>query len=159
MVSEVQDSREQISISAPNPEPGAVFTYYIRDEFKTLKEKRRDAEKEKQKKGEDIKYPSYTELRNESEEPEAYLLFTITDETGNVIRNIKTSPSKGINRLTWDFRYNTTTPVSMEPFDASIPWNEPPRGYMVVPGKYFVSLSKFQDGKFTPLCRSGCIHL
>lgn len=137
--------------SAPNPEVGAVFTYYLKDEFKTLKEKRRDEEKEKQKKGEDIKYPSYQILKSEQEEPESYLLFTITDEAGNVVRKIKTEGKKGVNRLVWNFRYTPFTPVSLEPFDNSVPWNEPDKGYMVVPGKYFVSLSKFEDGKFTAL--------
>lgn len=137
--------------SAPNPEVGAVFTYYIKNEFKTLKEKRRDEEKEKQKKGEDIRYPVYETLKAEQEEPEAYLLFTISDEQGNVIRKIKTEAKKGVNRLVWNFRYNAFTPISLEPFDNSVPWIEPDKGYMVVPGKYFVSLSKFENGTFTEL--------
>ena len=41
--------------------------------------------------------------------------------------------------------------MSLKPFDDSVPWNEPDKGYMVVPGKYSVSLSKFEDGKFTEL--------
>jgi photosystem II stability/assembly factor-like uncharacterized protein len=137
--------------TAPNPKVGAVFTYYLKDDIKSLKERRRDEEKEKQKKNEDIKYPPYTTLLNEKEEPEAYLLFTITDEDGNVIRKIKADPKKGVNRIVWDFRYNPFTPVSLKPVDESIPWNQPDLGYMVVPGKYNVSLSKFQDGKFTDL--------
>jgi photosystem II stability/assembly factor-like uncharacterized protein len=137
--------------SAPNPEVGAVFTYYLKDEFKTLKDLRRDEEKKKQKNKEDIKYPSYETLKSEQEEPEAYLLFTISDETGNVIRKIKTEAKKGVNRLVWNFRFTPVTPVSLEPFDDSVPWVEADKGYMVVPGKYFVSLSKFQDGKFTEL--------
>ena len=137
--------------SAPNPEPGAVFRYYLKDEIKSLKEQRRDAEKEKQKKNEEIKYPDYNTLMSEKEEPENYLLFTVSDEKGEVIRKIKTDPKKGINSVVWDFRYNPFTPVSLEPFDASVPWNEPDLGYMVVPGKYTVSLSKFVDGKFTEL--------
>ncbi len=137
--------------SAPNPEVGAVFTYYLKDEFKSLKEKRRDEEKEKQKKGEDIKYPSYQTLQAEQEEPETYLLFTITDESGNIVRKIKTDAKKGVNKLVWNFRYTPPTPVSLEPFDDSVPWTEEDKGYMVVPGKYFVSLSKFQDGKFSDL--------
>ena len=36
--------------STPNPDIGAVFTYYVKDDFKSLKQKRRDLEKEKQKK-------------------------------------------------------------------------------------------------------------
>ena len=136
--------------SASNPEVGAVFTYYLNDEFKTLKEKRRDEEKKKQKNKEDIKYPSYETLKGEQEEPEAYLLFTITDETGNTIRKIKTEAKKGVNRIVWVFRYTPFTPISIEPID-DVPWLEADKGYMVVPGKYFVSLSKFQDGKFTEM--------
>jgi photosystem II stability/assembly factor-like uncharacterized protein len=137
--------------SAPNPEVGAVFTYYLKDEFKTLKEKRRDDEKKKQKNNEDIKYPDYETLKSELEEPESYLLFTVIDDAGNVIRKIKTEVRKGVNRLVWNFRYPPFTPVSLEPFDETVPWNEPDKGYMVVPGKYFVSLSKFQDGKYAEL--------
>ena len=137
--------------SAPNPKVGAVFTYYLKNDIKSLKEKRRDEEKEKQKKKEDIKYPSYNTQLNEKEEPEAYLLFTVTDNQGNVVRKIKTDPKKGVHRIVWDFRYDPFTPISLKPFDNSIPWNQPDLGYMVVPGKYKVSLSKFQDGKFTEL--------
>ncbi len=137
--------------NVPNPEVGAVFTYYIKDSFKTLKEKRRDQEKELQKKGEDIKYPSYTELKNEKDQPGAFLLFTVADEKGNVIRRIKTNITKGVNRIVWDFRYDVVTPISMDPFDDSVPWNEPDRGNMVVPGKYTVSLSEFADSVFTEL--------
>ena len=148
--------------SAPNPEVGAVFTYYLKDEFKTLKEKRRDEEKEKLKKNEDIKYPTYNTLMNEQEEPDAYLLFTISDAQGNVVRKIKTEATKGVNRITWNFRYTPVTPVSLEPFDDSVPWIEPDKGFMVVSGKYFVSLSKFQDGQFTELVSSqefNCVPL
>jgi photosystem II stability/assembly factor-like uncharacterized protein len=134
-----------------NPEVGAVFTYYIKDSFKSLMDKRRDHEKELQKKGEDIDYPSYAELKKEKEEPGAFLLFTIADEQGNVIRKIRTGLTKGVNRIVWDFRYDVVTPISTEPFDESIPWNEPERGNMVVPGKYTVSLSEFVDSAFTEL--------
>ena len=137
--------------AAANPEVGAVFTYYLKDDIKTLEEKRRDEEKEKQKKKENIKYPSYNSLLNEKEEAEPYILFTILDEQGNVIRKIKTEPKKGVNRIVWDFRYNPFTPVSLKPFDNSVPWIQPDLGYMVLPGNYKVSLSKFQDEKFSEL--------
>ncbi|MGD8307451.1 MAG: glycosyl hydrolase [Ignavibacteria bacterium] len=137
--------------SAPNPDVGAVFTYYLKDEIKSLKEKRRESEKETVKEGGDIKYPLYEQLKKEQEEPDAYLLFTINDENGNVVRKIKTNPRKGVNRIVWDFRYNVFTPISLTPFDDTVPWNEPDRGYMVVPGNYNVSLSKFENGAFTEL--------
>jgi hypothetical protein len=137
--------------SAPNPEVGAVFTYFIKDEYKSLQDKRRDAEKELQKKGEDLSFPSYDTLKKEKEQPESFLLFTITDAQNNVVRKIKTDIKKGVNRLVWDFRYNTFGPISITPFDDSVPWNEPDKGYMVLPGKYYVSFSEFEDGKFKEL--------
>lgn len=137
--------------SAPNPEIGAVFTYYLKDGFKTLKDIRREKEKELQKDKNDVKHPSYEQLKMEADESEKYLLFTITDESGNVVRKIKTGATKGINRIVWDFRYSPFYEISLQPFDDSIPWNDPPLGYMVVPGNYKVSLSKFEEGKFTEL--------
>ena len=91
------------------------------------------------------------ELKKEMEEPEPYLLFTITDEQGKTVRKIKTKAKKGVNRIVWDFRYDKFTPVSLKQPDNSVPWNEPDLGYMVVPGKYNVSLSKFENGKLTEL--------
>jgi photosystem II stability/assembly factor-like uncharacterized protein len=137
--------------TAPNPKPGAVFTFYMKKEIKSLKDQRIDSEKVEQKKGEDIKYPTYETQLKEQEEQKPYLLFTVTDEEGNVVRKIKEDPKKGVQRITWDFRYAPFTPVTFTPFDNSIPWNDPSLGYMVVPGKYKVSLSKFEDGKFTEL--------
>jgi photosystem II stability/assembly factor-like uncharacterized protein len=137
--------------AAPNPETGAVFTYYIRDQFKSAKEKRRETEKELQEKGEDIAYPPYAVLQEERDEIKPYLLFTITDEGGHTIRKIRQEVSKGIHRVVWDFRYAPFTPVDLEAPDRSVPWEDPELGYMVVPGKYYVSLKKFSDGKFTEL--------
>jgi len=137
--------------SAPNPETGAVFSYYIRDEHKSKKEMRREREKERQKKEEDLEYPSYKTLREEMEETDPFLLFTITDERGNTIRKIKKEISKGINRLVWDFRYAPFSSVSLQAPDQSVPWEDPDLGYMVVPGTYKVSLKKFEGGMFSEL--------
>ncbi len=139
--------------SAPNPPFGAVFTYYLKNDIKSLKEQRRDNEKNEQKKGKDIKYPSYQRLLSEKEEPKSYLLFTVTDEQGHVIRKLKTEARKGVNRIIWNFRYAPFVPVSLKKPDNSIPWNQPDLGYMVVPGKYKVSLSEYADGKFTELVK------
>ncbi|MBZ0178243.1 MAG: glycosyl hydrolase [Melioribacteraceae bacterium] len=137
--------------TAKNPPVGVVFTYYIKDEIKSLKEKRIAEEKVARSKERDIKFPDYETLRKEAEEPEPYLLFTITDMNDNIVRKIKTGISKGVNRIVWDFRYGVPQPISLKPFDDSIPWNDPDRGYMAVPGKYKVSLTKFVDGEFTEI--------
>lgn len=137
--------------AAKNPPVGAVFTYYIKDEIKSLKEKRIEEEKAARSKERDIKFPDYETLRKEAEEPDPYLLFTVMDMNDNIVRKIKSNITKGINRIVWDFRYGVPQPISLKPFDDSIPWNDPDRGYMAVPGKYKVSLTKFVDGEFTEI--------
>lgn len=137
--------------TAPNPVTGAVFTYFIKSDPKTLKQKRRDLEKEKQKKGEDIDYPSYDVLKKEQEEPETYLLFTIADEQGNVVRKLKTTAAAGVNRITWDFRYSAFDPISTAVPGEPSPFDDGQYGYMVVPGVYKVTLSKYENGRFTEL--------
>ena len=137
--------------SAPNPEPGAVFTYFLRDEIKTLKEKRREEEKENQKGGLQIKHPSYETLLSEMDEPESFLFFSIFDERGDTVRRIKVTPKKGVNRMVWDFRTAPVSPVSGEKPDMSVPWNEPDLGFMVVPGEYQISLNKWEQGTIREL--------
>jgi hypothetical protein len=137
--------------AAENPKVGAVITYYLKDEFKDLLDLRREKEKEAVKNKKDIKYPTYEQLKKENLQPKSYLLFTIKDSEGNAVKKIKTEPKKGVNRVTWDFRYSASAPISLKEWDDSVPWNEPTVGYMAVPGKYTVEMSKFEDGIFTNL--------
>jgi len=136
----------------PNPEIGAVFTYYIKEKPKSLKDLRIEKEKELQKAGKKVPYPVYDALKKEQDETDPFLLFTITDVQGKLIRNIKKSYAKGLQRIVWNFRHEAVTPVSLTVFDNSVPWNTEDKGYMVVPGKYIVTLSKVVDGTIMELC-------
>lgn len=137
--------------TTPNPKVGAVFTYYVKEDIKTIKEKRREAEKEKIKKGEAPYYPSIDSLRLEDEQPVPHLLFTVTDESNNVVRRIKAPAKKGMSRIVWDFRYAPFGPVDFTQFDESLAFSAPEVGYMALPGNYKVSLSKFEDGVYSEL--------
>jgi len=137
--------------TAPNPPVGAVFTYFLKDDIKTLKQKRKAAEAEKIKKGEAPYYPSIDSLRMEDLQPAPHLLFTITDENGKVVRRIQSPVKKGINRIVWDFRYASFGPIDMTPFDESFVFSGRETGYFAMPGNYKVSLSKFEDGQYTEL--------
>ena len=130
---------------------GSVFTYYLKDDIKTLKEKRADAEKEKIKNNQPVYYPSIDSLRLEDEEQDPYLLFTITDESGNVIRKIKTAPKKGLKRIVWNFRYAAPGAVTFTTPDLTNPYDVPETGHLALPGNYKVTLSKYEDGKITEL--------
>ena len=132
--------------AAPNPEVGAVFTYYINEKPKSLIELRREAEKKAVEDKGVIKFPDYETLKKEGEEISPYLLFTIKDAKGRTVRKIKKDISTGVQRLVWNFRTSAPVPVSISAKGEGAPWDESAKGYMVVPGKYFVSMSKF-DGK------------
>jgi hypothetical protein len=137
--------------NTPNPKPGAVFTYYLKEDFKTLRERRQEAEKERIKAGLPTFYPTIDSLRIEDLQPSPYLLFTVTDNEGNTVRRIKTTAKKGINRISWDFRTDPKGPINFTPFNEENVFSSPEQGIMVLPGEYKVSLSKFEDSIFTQL--------
>ena len=137
--------------ATPNPAVGAVFTYYLKEDIKTIKDKRQTAEKEKIKKGLPVFYPSIDSLRMEDTQVEPYLLFTITDESGAIVRKLKAAAKKGLNRLVWDLRYASPGPISFHTPDPANPYDGIENGHLAMPGKYLVSLSKFEDGLLTEL--------
>ncbi len=126
---------------ADNPKFGAVFTYYLKDVPKMLKSIRHEKEKKLFKEGEKIPQPSNEELRKEKNETAPYLMFTIKDLEGNVIRKLTTKAKKGLNREVWDLRYESTYPLSEK--DKFNPASKPKSSTLVMPGKYFVKLSLF----------------
>ena len=138
--------------STPNPKVGAVFSYYLKDDIKTLKEKRQDAEKVKYDKKQKVFYPSIDSLRLEDQQPEPYLLFTIKDEAGSVVRHLKSPAKKGLQRLVWDFRYGSPAPVNNRytPTPDQL-FGGAEEGHLAMPGNYTVTLSKYDDGILTEL--------
>ena len=68
-------------------------------------------EKKLFEKGEFIPQPTARELSLEEREIKPYLIFTITDDDGNVIRKLYKSASKGVGRITWNFTYAGYQPV------------------------------------------------
>lgn len=137
--------------AAANPKFGAVFTYYLKEDIQTIKEKRQQMEKEKIKKGEPVFYPSADSIRLEDNQVEPYLLFTITDANGMVVRKLKTAPKKGLKRMVWDLRYSSPGPINFYTPNPDNPWDTKETGALVMPGTYKVSLSKFEDGILTEL--------
>lgn len=136
--------------NAKNAAFGATFTYYIKEEAKTLKEIRTEKEKKLIKDKAPIPNPSMEEIRAENNEVKPYLVFTIRDEEGNVINRIHKSVSKGIARVDWNLRYNYSTSVRLK----DDKFNAFPRagsGTLVMPGKYSVSIDKVVRGKMTSL--------
>jgi len=145
---------------SPNPEYGAVFTYYIKDVPKTMKADRQAKEKTLFKDGKPIPQPSLEALRQEDLEKAPYLIFKIYDESGNVVKKITKSADTGINRVNWDLRYEGTSPITAEKFEPVASAGGSGRrfgggggGILSMPGKYKVSLSmvvKEQEKELVP---------
>ncbi|WP_289054231.1 YCF48-related protein [Carboxylicivirga marina] len=133
---------------APNPEYGATFTFYQKETPKTQRQIRHEKEKELFKNGERIPQPSWGELEEEGKELPAYLLVTIKDESGSIIRTFTKKPSKGITRFNWDLQYNSTDIVKAKKFD---PFKKSDGGIYVLPGKYTVEIAQIKDGQATQL--------
>jgi len=136
--------------AAKNPEVGAVFTYLLKEAPKTLKQQRKDKEKELAKENKPIPYPTWDELRAEENEEAPYLLFTVTDANGAIVKKLTANPQKGINRMVWDFTYQDPSPVRLQG-DKFNPLARGRSGHMAAPGTYRVSLAMSVNGQLKEL--------
>jgi photosystem II stability/assembly factor-like uncharacterized protein len=136
--------------TAPNPPFGAVFTYYLKDEILTKKKAREKAEKDADKKGEEIRYPTAEELRAEAREEDPSVILAVKDADGNVVRRLTGPVKAGVHRVAWDLRFPPSTPTSLKPAPTDNPFFEPPTGPLAVPGTYTVAFAKRVHGVETP---------
>ncbi len=137
--------------TAENPPFGATVTYYLKDAIKTRKEKRQESEKEAEKKGLSVPWPSQTDLRAEEEDEPPTVIVTVTDSAGRVVRRLTGPITAGMQRVSWDLRHpSPALPPPPNP-EGDDPFADPPAGPLVMPGTYKVSVAKRVGGVFTPL--------
>ena len=137
--------------TAENPPFGATFTYYLKDELKTKKAKRQEAEKEAAKKNAALTFPRLSDLSAEEEEEAPAVIFTITDSSGRVVRRLTGPVTAGMQRVSWDLRYPPSSlPPPPNP-ETENPFDDGPGGPLVMPGAYKVSAARRVDGVFMPL--------
>jgi photosystem II stability/assembly factor-like uncharacterized protein len=125
---------------APNPEFGATFTYYLKDVPKTLKQTRTEKERDLFKDKKHIPIPTTEELKAEKDEIPPYLLFTIKDPAGNVVRKISSGASIGTSRVSWDLCYANKYSVNLDN-GVFNPNSTGGSGFLALPGKYTVTMS------------------
>ena len=139
---------------SPNPDFGATITYFVKDVPKTSKAVRQEKEKALFEKGEPIPQPSIADLDAEEKEIKPYLIFTITDENNNTVKRLYKSASKGISRITWNFTYESTSPVTTTKYEPVSSAAGGRRyggggggGIQAMPGTYKVSMALFAKGE------------
>ena len=149
-----------------NPPVGAMITYYEKAAPQTLRAKRQAEEREAERSGAKIKYPTIDEMRAEEEEQPAELIFTITDANGNFVRQLTAPAGPGMRRITWDMHSAPFT-VPAAPAAGGAGGGRGGRGGgggggggfgfgggagpLVVPGTYKVSMAQTFHGATTQL--------
>jgi hypothetical protein len=147
---------------APNPAPGAVFSYYLKAELKSRRARRQAAERDAARRGQDITYPAWDSLKAEDQEEAPSMVLTVSDPEGRVVRRLTGPVTAGVQRVTWNLRYPAPNPPGAgggggggEGAGGGDPEQETPfggggpSGPMVIPGRYTVSLAKRVDGVVT----------
>ena len=130
---------------AENPPFGTVFTYYLKDSYKSLEDQRQERE-EKLNKNEDVSFPGWDSLEAEIREEEPKVVITIENENGNVVNRIEGPTSEGFHRINWELNHSSKDMVEFE--ESGDLFED---GFMATPGTYTATLSKIVRGKVTQL--------
>jgi len=139
----VSHSQGDNTFSAPNPEYGATFTYYLNESVKTRKEQRKEREKELDA-DEDHPIPDWEELDRELDELEPRVEFEIRDTDGQLLSRVGAKRKKGLHRTSWNLRALLPTAIRKDNPDRR-------RSYRVADGTYQAQLVKFVDGNYTAI--------
>ena len=133
---------------AENPPYGAVFTYYLDEDIKSMKETRKAREKELDKQQADIPFPGWNKLEKEKKEEPPFILFTIRDSNGEVVNHVKGPAKKGFHRVNWELRYKSPQPLLA---DRESKLEVSSDGFLVSEGDYSVTMYSVIKGEVTKL--------
>lgn len=138
--------------TAPNPEYGAVFTYYLKEGYSSKQDVRKEAEKKLQKNNSDIPFPGWEKLEEERTESGPKVWVLIKDSNGEVVRKVEAPNKSGINRISWDLRYPHVDALTLNSKEYGM--DKVPSGYLCAPGTYSATLYKQIEGKLTSISKS-----
>ncbi|MBV1911650.1 MAG: hypothetical protein KUG78_20325 [Kangiellaceae bacterium] len=133
---------------AENPNFGATFTYYLNDSIKSLKQMRQ-AKESKMKPAESIAFPGWKTVESERREQQPQVWLTVKDSSGEVVRRVKGSNNKGINRVSWDLSIPSSDAITKP--EAVDDQSYIQIGFLSSPGNYSVELSQQVRGESTLL--------
>ena len=133
--------------TAKNPTYGAQFTYYIANDTKTMKAKRKASEKKLKKDKKDIPFPGWEALDAEDFEKKPQAILRVTDASGKVLTEITEVYTKGIHRKHWDLRERLASALDIHfSRDSGTGLRSD-----VTPGTYYVQLFKKHNGALLQL--------
>ena len=135
---------------APNPEFGAVFTYYLKNGLKSKKQLRQETEKSIAPDA-NIPFPGWEALEQERNEPAPKVWISITDSSGKVIRRITGPVKSGFHRIAWDLNYPVPATIDLKGKTPDDDDDSTPSSLLAAPGTYTAQLYKDIGGVITPL--------
>ncbi len=146
-----QGSQGDSFFVAPNPDFGAVFTYYLAEGLQTAEESRREAEKELEAENENVQFTDLATVIDEQREDAPAIVFAVRNQAGDLIRYVEAPVEAGFHRVAWDLRYPS--------LEAWVPREEGDdddggMGVLAAPGTYSVSMHQRVDGVLTDLGQS-----
>jgi len=127
---------------APNPNFGAIFTYYLKDEIQSLEAVRQEREESLTA---DIPFPGWEALEDEAREMEPFVYLEIKDQQGRIINRVKAENKAGFNRAAWDLRVGGSGTLQLDQEEEDF------TALLAAPGDYTATLHAFEKGKTTPL--------
>ena len=139
--------------TANNPPVGATFTYHLRTALRTARAARQTRETALNRTGADVPFPGWEALKAEQEEEAPSVEVEISDVSGAIVSRFDGTNSAGTNRVTWNMRWPSVTPVQGGAGGAAAgaATTLGGNGPYVVPGTYRVQLFKRVKGERTAL--------
>ena len=133
---------------APNPDFGAIFTYYLKDGYKNVKEQRKEREKGISNTT-DVPFPGWKALEAERNQQQPKIWLSISDSQGKVVRRITGPVKAGFHRVAWDLTYPIPNAIDSKENPSSA--TSTMKGLLAAPGSYIVTLYKEVDGVLVSL--------
>ena len=139
---------------AENPPFGATLTYYLKDELKSRRARRRAADDSLAKKGADATIPTWADLKAEDREEEPAIIIEVSDSAGRRVRRLTGPvgfghPSRHVGPQVPADRpgERAAVPARRRTFRSS----RRPQGRSSLPGQYSARLYSRVDGALSPL--------
>jgi photosystem II stability/assembly factor-like uncharacterized protein len=133
-------SAGQKMFTAKNPPEGAILNYYLKDAVPPEAKKTEKADKDKA----DQEKTATEDKEKQAVEPkkEGNVKITVAGRDGKVFREFDGPAAAGVNRTSWDLRYDPTAEPTEEQKQAvAAGYGTGPRGPLVDPGEYTVKIT------------------
>ena len=127
--------------TAPNPDFGAVFTYYLPETVRTARADRRTDEEAARERGADVPFPGWERLADEALENEPRVVLLVRDAESRPVRRVTGPAIAGLHRVAWDLRRPPPDPVDLSTPGFVPPWAGESRGPLAPPGRYEVEMA------------------